>query len=287
MASTILVTGASGNVGREVVCALQSLDQPIRAAVPDEENARLVPGEGIDTVLLDFYHPDTYPAALDGVGRVFLMRPPAIADIERTLAPFIDAAQAAGVEHVVFLSLMGVNPRVPHHRVEHKLKHSHIPHTLLRPSYYMQNLNTTHAADIRDRDEVFIPAGRGKISFIDVRDIGEVAAGIFTGHGHVNQAYTLTGSQALSFAEVADIFSEVLGRPIVYANPSPDQFARRMRANGLPEELITVMLGLYATVRLGLGAKVTRDAQKLLGRPPIPFRQYVEDYAGHWQQTGI
>jgi uncharacterized protein YbjT (DUF2867 family) len=207
------------------------------------------------------------------------MRPPQIADVERFLFPAIDAAQAAGVRHVVFLSLMGVNPRVPHYKVEQKILASGLPYTFIRPSFFMQNLDTFYRDDIRLRDELFVPAGRAKTSFIDVRDIGVVAALALTGEGHRNKAYTLTGSEALDYYQVAEIFSAVQGRSIRYVRPTPGEYAARQAALGVPDEFIEVMRSLYWTVRLGIGAKVTGELGELLGRQPIKMAEYAADCA--------
>ena len=216
----------------------------------------------------DFGRPETFRPALDGVGKLFLMRPPQISEVERYIFPAIDAAKDAGVKRVVFLSLMGVNPRVPHYKVEEKLVASGIPYTFLRPSFFMQNLDTFYRDDIRLRDELFVPAGGAKTSFIDVRDIGAVAGQVLTEDGHENKAYTLTGSEALDYYEVAHIFTRVQGRRITYRRPTPAEYAARQKALGVADEFVTVMRMLYWTVRLGIGKKVTPDLGELLGRPP-------------------
>ena len=116
-----------------------------------------------------------------------------------------------------------------------------------------------------------------------MRDIGAVAAKVLSEPGHLGQRYTLTGSQALDYFQVAKIFTRVLGREIRYANPTPRQYEARLRQQKMPEALIQVMLGLYFTIRWGFGAKRTHEAQRLLGRAPITLDQFVEDYAGQWQ----
>jgi len=274
----ILITGATGNVGQEVVKELRRRGQQVVAAVRDERDAGRSPAD-VDKVTFDFGRPETFAPALAGVEKLFLMRPPQIADVERYLHPAIDAAQTAGVQQIVFLSLMGVNPRVPHYKVEQKILAAGIPYTFLRPSFYMQNLDTFYGDDIRLRDELFIPAGRAKTSFIDVQDIGAVAGLALTEAGHANRAYTLTGSEALDYYQVADIFTQVQGRRIAYLRPTPAEYAARQRALGVPAEFIAVMRSLYWTVRLGIGAKVTPELGELLGRPPGTMAQYARDFA--------
>lgn len=278
----IFVTGASGNVGREVVKELQRLQQPVVAAAVSEVDAGLIPDVGAEIVHFDFGQPETYTAAFSGVRKLFLMRPPAIADVERYLFPVIDFAEQAGVEHIVFLSVIGVNQRMPHYQVEKRLAAGRVPYTSLRPGFYMQNLNTQYRDDIRLRNEIFVPAGRGKTGFIDVRDIGAAAAKVLAESSHTNRAYALTGSEALNYYQVADLLTQALGRTITYRKPSPQEYGRQMRARGIDEQFLQVLLGLYKPIRWRLGGKVTTEFNQLLGRAPIKMRQYIQDYASSW-----
>lgn len=273
----ILVTGATGNVGREVITELRRRGATIVAAVYNEQDAQRAPAD-VATVPFDFARPETFAPALRGVDRLFFMRPPQISDVARYLHPAIDAAREAGVRRVVFLSLLGVNPRVPHYEVEQKIIASGLPYTFLRPSFYMQNLDTFYRDDIRLRDEIFVPAGSAKTSFIDARDIGAVAGLVLTEAGHEGKAYELTGSEALDYYEVADIFTQAQGRTITYKRPTPAEYAARQQALGVADEFVDVMRMLYWTVRLGIGKKVTPELGELLGRAPLAMAQYATDY---------
>ncbi len=281
MSGAILVTGATGNVGREVVRELAARGATVRAAVFNAADAARLPDGASETVRFDFLDPTTFPAAYDGVDRLFLMRPPPISNVKRDMQPAIDYAARAGVRHITFLSLIGVerNRIVPHAKIEKLLMQSGVPWTMLRCGFFMQNLDTTHRADLVEADDIFVPAGGGRTAFIDARDIGAVAARVLTEPGHASTAYNLTGSEALSYTEVAAIMGEELGRPITYSNPSPLAFARRFRQRGYPGGYINVMLGIYLTTRLGMAAGISPDVERLLGRPPITLRQYVKDYA--------
>ena len=284
MEGKILVTGATGNVGAAVLNALPRENGPVVAAVRDVERARRRFGDTVEYVPFDFRRPETFAAAFAGVQRVFLVRPPDLANVPRDMAPALGAAAEAGVESVVFLSLLGVerNRVVPHHRIERLLRDSGMAWTFLRASYFMQNLDTTHRDDIREHGEIFLPAGRGRTSFVDVRDIAAVGVRALTEGGHAYRAYPLTGGEALDYDQVARAFTEVLDRPVRYANPSPLAFVRRMRARGLPLGFILLMLALYTTARLGLAATVTDDTARLLGRPPIALHRYIADYRQSW-----
>lgn len=273
----ILVTGATGNVGREVIEELRRRGQRVVAAVLDGRDTQRVPAD-VETVPFDFGRGETFAPAMRGIDKLFFMRPPQISDVERYLHPAIDAAAAAGVKQIVFLSLMGVNPRVPHYKVEQTIKASGIPYTFIRPSFYMQNLDTFYRDDIRLRDEIFVPAGEAKTSFVDVRDIGAVAGMALAEPGHEGKAHTLTGSEALDYYEVAESFSGTQGRRITYKRPTPAEYAARQKALGVPDEFIDVMRMLYWTVRLGIGKKVTPELGELLGRAPVTMAQYAMDY---------
>jgi uncharacterized protein YbjT (DUF2867 family) len=285
MGELILVTGASGNVGREVIRALKWRGVAVRAALYDSAG-ELSPEEAADAARFDFTDPSTYADAFNGVTRMFLMRPPPIGNVERDMRPAINYAAGRGLKQIVFLSITGAerNPVVPHARIEALLRASGAPWTMLRCGFFMQNLNTTHRADIVEHDDLFVPAGDCRTAFIDARDIGAAAARVLTETGHEGQAYTLTGSEALTYREVAAIMSEELGRPIGYSNPSSLVFARRMRKRGHPWGYIGVMVALYLTTRLGMAEAVAPDAARLLGREPITMRQYVRDYAASFNR---
>jgi uncharacterized protein YbjT (DUF2867 family) len=283
MSATIFVTGASGNVGSELIRLLQRDKHSLRIA--DRQSSVQQASDGIVAVPFDFGTPASFKAALAGVERLFLMRPPAISNVRRYIFPVIDAAREAGVKHIVFLSLIGVekNRIVPHYKIEQHIIASGLDYTFLRAGFFMQNLNTTHRREIKERDEIFIPAGIGKTSFIDVRDIAAVAACALTQAGHANQTYELTGAEALDYHQVAALCSGILSRTITYRNPSLRQFVRRQRALNTPWPFVLVMAGIYTTVRLGLAARITADTWHVLGRAPVSFNEYVVDYQAAWE----
>jgi len=243
-------------------------------------------GPGVEACAFQFGRPETYAPAFEGIRRMFLLRPPQISNVARDMFPALQASKAAGVQRIVFLSLIGIeqNTAAPHYQVEQWLKASGMEYTFLRASFFMQNMNTTHRDEIRERDEIFVPVGRARTSFIDVRDIGAVAALTLTQPGHAGQAYDLTGGEALDYYQTADLFSAVLGRKIVYKNPSAAAyFLRRLRlGGGLMYALVTTWL--YTNTRGGMAAAVTGEVERLLGRPPIAMRRYIEDYQEAWKR---
>jgi uncharacterized protein YbjT (DUF2867 family) len=271
----VLVTGSTGNVGVEVVMRLLKSGTQVHAAV-FPGRGKTVP-EGAYAVPLDFEDSTTFAGALDGVDRVFLLRPPQMSDAH-AMRPFIDAIREARIKQVVFLSVQGAgsNPFVPHHGIEQYLKKSGLNWTFLRPSFFMQNLSTTHRADICERDEVYVPAGKGRTNFIDVADIGEAAAVVLTTSGHDHKSYELTGDQALTYTEVAETLSKACGRQITYPRPSSRQFKERMKAAGHDDEFISVMGSIYAIAKFGMAAGTTDEFQKLVGHKPTTLAEWAK-----------
>lgn len=284
MTARILIIGALGNVGKEVVQNLQAAGATVRAADLHQEKLQQMFDATVECVRFDFTDPQTYEAAFHGIEKMFLMRPPQLANIKRDMLPAIVAAKHAGVQHVVFLSLIGIESAkfVPHYKVETYLKEQGFETTFLRCSFFMQNLNTTHRKEIRERSEIFVPVGNAKTSFIDVRDIGAVAANCLIDNGHANQNYDLTGSESLDYWEAASILSKVLERKIVYRNPNPLYFLVASIRRGTPLPFALVMMGLYTSTRFGMAEPITKDVESIIGRSPITFEQYAEDFKEAW-----
>jgi len=286
MAGTILVTAATGTVGRHVVAALVGRETealPVRAGTRDPDGSREHFDAAVETVDFDFARPETWGRALDGVDGLFLVRPPGVAVDD--LTDFVDAAARVGVAQIAYLSTLGAekNFLIPHHRIETHVAAADVSHTFLRASFFTQNLHEVHGRDVRDHDEIFVPAGSGATSFVDAQDVGAVGAVVLTEPGHENVAYDLTGSTALTYDDVAAVFSDVLDRPITYADPSIPAFVRRMHSRGEPLGYVLLMVAIYTTARLGLAGRVTDDVRRLLDRDPRTVRDYVADYADRFR----
>lgn len=283
--SSVLVTGASGNVGSHLVELLRAREVSVKAGARSPE-AFEGPG-GVTPVTLDFEDPGTFAGALAGVDRVFLMRPPHMSDA-KAMRPFIEAMRVADVSQVVFLSVQGAgaNPFVPHHGIETLLKRSGIEWTFLRPSFFMQNLSTTHRADIAERDQIYVPAGRGRTNFVDAADVAEAAAVCLTTAGHGAKAYEITGSEALTYEQVAHALSTACGRPITYPRPTAKQFKTRMKETGHPEDFISVMSSIYALAKFGMAAGTTDDFERLVGRRPTTMAEWAASNSACFRPSG-
>lgn len=283
MTAPVVVTGATGNVGRAVVASLGAAGVPVRAAVPTVQ--RVEPPEGEEVAHLDFHDPSTFRPALAGASGLFLLRPPAIARVGPTLNALLDVAAELGVGHVIFSSVAGAdtNRVVPHHRVERHLQASGLDYTILRPGFFAQNLGDAYRTDIRRDDRLFVPAGHGRVAFVDVRDLGDVAAVVFADPAsHRSRGYTLTGPQAVTFFEVARLLTQTLGRPIRYRPASARAYVGHLRSEGLPAGKIVVQTLLHLGLRRGDAEAVDPTVRTLLGREPRSLETYISDHREVW-----
>lgn len=284
MESVILITGALGNVGTQVVKMLQAAGQKCRAADIDREKLRERFGDSVECIRFDFMDPTTFVQTFEGVEKMFLVRPPQISNVKRDMFPAIDAAKQAGVRYVVFLSVIGIEKTtfIPHYKVETYLKEQGFQTTFLRCSFFMQNMSTTHRQEIRERNEIFVPVGNARTSFIDVRDIGSVAACLLTEDGHAGRNYDLTGAEALDYWQAAHILGETLGREIKYQNPGMIRFLVETIRRGASVSYALVVTGLYTSTRYGMAETVTDTVERLTGKKPITFKIFTEDFRDVW-----
>ncbi|MDP1921108.1 MAG: NmrA family NAD(P)-binding protein [Myxococcales bacterium] len=271
--TTVLVTGASGNVGREVVRACVAAGFDVRAA-------------GTGGVRFDFTDRATWGAALSSVDFVFLLRPPPLGDMSATLNPFVDAAFAAGVKHLVFLSVSGAETKtwVPHRKVEDHLKTTKGNWTVLRPGFFAQNLGDAYRRDVQEDSRLFVPAAQGRVAFLDVVDLGDVTARVFQEPERFrSKAIRLAGPEAVTFEQLAAQLTSVLGRRISYEPASIVGYVWHLwRKRGLSLMQIVVQTVLHVGLRSGDAEAVDDEQVELLGRPATPLRGYLERNRQAW-----
>lgn len=280
--STILVTGASGTVGADVVQALEAQYPGHRVL-----KASSRPQEGEGWVVFDFLHPETYRPWLDEVNRVFFLRPPALASVDQQFGAFFQAlTECRHLEAVVFLSIQGADtmPWVPHAKIEQTLVARNLPWVFLRPAFFFQNLSGTHGKEIRETGCLTLPAGAGRTAFVDTRDIAEVAAKILAEpQGHVGRSYELTGTENLTYTEVMAELSLVTGETLKYRPVGFLRFYHHCRRRGIDRGMTLVMSLLYGLCRTGQASRLSPQMEELLGRPPRCLTEFAKDYADVWR----
>lgn len=278
------MTGATGNVGAAVVQQLRDRQIPCRqgshraTSVTGASEAQVVPFNFLDAT--------TFEPAVQGCTAVFLLRPPAISNTRQTLIPFVEVARRAGVQQVVFISVAGAadNPVVPHHAVEKHLRQGASGWTILRPGFFAQNLGDAYRQDIVEDDRIFVPAGSGRVAFIDVRDVAEVAVkALIEPATHQGQTYTLTGPEAVTFEHVAAILSAELGRAIAYHPATIPGYLIHLRRRGMAWPQAIVQTVLHVGLRFGQAEAVDDGTlSELLGRSPRHLQDYVRDHQERW-----
>ncbi|MGQ9635598.1 MAG: SDR family oxidoreductase [Bryobacteraceae bacterium] len=281
MNQALLITGASGVLGRAMVNAALKAGFKVVQAVRDLKKTNPV----APAVRFDYTDPATFAPALAGVSKLFLMAPPLDMDAPAKLSPVIAEAKFAGVEHAVFISAYGVNhdEQAPLRAVEHLVMDSGIGYTILRPNFFMENFSEGFlAAGIKARGSIDLAAGDGKTSFISVQDIAACSVAAFQAPPD-GQEYDLTGAEALDHAEVARIISEASGRPIEYHSLYEEEMLAGARAAGMPEPVVRYLAALYSAVRAGHAAAITGDVEKLTGRTPIRFAEFARAAAASWR----
>jgi uncharacterized protein YbjT (DUF2867 family) len=281
----ILVTGATGTVGSEVVRLLVAAGQTVRAFVRSPQKAsQKLRGLNVEQVQGQFESADTLRKALDGVDRLFLLSSGA-QNLEANEPRVVEEAKRYGVKHVVKLSVMGAD-RQPgitlerlHRGVEKKLESSGMKWTFLRPSAFMSNM-LNNAASIKQQGKFFGPFGKGKLAYVDPRDVAAVAAKVLAGpSGHEGKAYVLTGAEALTQAQVAEKLARAVGRKVEFVDVPAQMAKQGMLHVGLPAPAVEMVLELAALIRDGKAGAVTQEVERITGSRPRTFDAWAKENA--------
>lgn len=280
----ILVTGATGHIGAELVRELGASKMKFRALVRSAGKAETIRASGGEAVVGDYGDAAVLNAAFRGVETLFLLTPtgPDKVAVETRI---VEAAVRSGAARVVKLSAAGADARSSylfgrlHREVERRIEALGVAWTFLRPSFFMQNY-LMFADSIRSHAAIFAAAGDGRHPDIDVRDIAAAAARILTEHGHDGRAYVLTGAETQSLADAARKIATITGRDVRFVDVAPEDARKAMSAAGIPEWQADALLDLYAWFQEDegtAGSAVTPTLQEILGRPPRTFEAFVRE----------
>lgn len=285
--TTILVTGATGTIGSQVVAALKGRkDVTVRAAVRSAAKAEALKGDNVTPVDFEYTKPELLQKAVAGVDKLFLVTPFTPDQVELG-ARLVDAAKGAGVKHLVKVSAMGadVEPGIQlgrwHRTLERYILGSGLAYTFLRPNNFMENFINFYPPG-KD-GAIYLPWGQGACSFIAGSDVAEVAVQALTSGGHENKAYELSGPEAFTIAQAAATLGEVSGRKVHYVDV-PEAAARKaMLDMHMPEWMVDAMMELHGIDKAGYAAQVTDTVRAVTGHAPVSFAQFARKHAAAWK----
>ena len=287
---TILVTGATGTLGSEVVKQLSSATPAvnIKAGVHSAQNVKKVKdGDRVEVVLIDYNKPETLKEALSQVDKLFLLTPD-VPNAHELASNMVIEAKKAGIRHIVKQSVMGADLEANvgtlrlHRQAEKIIEQSEIPFTFLRPNEFMQNFINFHSPSIKNNNAFYLPLEDAKVSLVDVRDIAAVAVKSLTedrSDKHNNKTYLITGPEALSYHQAAEILSNATGKKISYVNISEEETRGAMKEMGMGDWLINTISELHDYFRKGNASQVSSAVEEVTEKKPISFSQFAKDYA--------
>ena len=278
----ILITGATGNIGIEVIKCLQKSLIPLNiiAAARDATDNVKLKAYNITVKEFDLTDASTFADAFKNIDVLFLLRPPQISSVKKYFLPLIKSAIQTKIKHIVFLSVQGVEKSsiIPHHKIEKLIIESKIAYTFLRPAYFMQNFTTTLNNDLVNKKRIYLPAGNAKFTLVDVRDIGNVAAIVIANAAnHINKSYVLTCNQKFNFEEMAERLSVGLGVIIKYESPNLLNYYITKRREKTQFMLIMVLIMLHYFPRFEKEPEITNCINDIAGNEAISFETFISD----------
>jgi uncharacterized protein YbjT (DUF2867 family) len=259
----------------------------VKAGTRNPERCAKLFADAVEVVHLDYDVTESWDAAVQWADRVFLVPPPFDPDADQRLVPFLDWAVQSGTRHVVLVSAMGADAReqLSLRRVERRLVGTGVAWTILRPNIYMQNFARGFVArSIRDTGLFRLSAGEGRVSFVDVRDVADIAARVLSRDEDFDKAYTLTGPAALGHADVAQAIAAVIGKPVRYESIEDGRMRELLTTTTQwSTAQVDTFVALLGAIRAGERETVSDDAQQLLRRSPSSFERFARDHADSWR----
>jgi len=274
----ILVTGATGTIGRRLVQRLSELHAEF-------DTLSSKPGSGLQG---DFRDIRSLERAFAGVHTLFLLLP-LVPDKLQLADNALTAARAARIRHIVRSSAAGADTKSPmslarlQGMIDAKIGATGIAHTLLRPTSFMQNWVRFLAPQVKN-GAVHLPHGSGAQSMVDVRDVAEAAAAVVLDPAaHTGAVYTLTGPQALTDAQMVSEIARTIGREVRYVDAPEAAAVQSMQSTGMSEIMVDWFMSLHQTIKQGRAAKITEDVQRLTGHAPRRFADFVVENTSAWR----
>jgi uncharacterized protein YbjT (DUF2867 family) len=284
--TTILVTGATGTIGGQVVKALRgAAGVTVRAAVRRVDQAQGLAGDNVTPVEFDYGDAGSIAKAVDGADALFVLLP--ISDAQVELGARLVAAAKSSVKRVVKLSAIGceIEPGIQfgrwHRAVEKQIEASGIAWTFLRANNFFENFVNFYPPDAQGN--IYLPWGDGACSFVAGGDVAAVAKVALTTPGHEGRAYTVTGPEAITIAQAARAISEVTGRAIAYVDVPEAAAEQGMRSAGMPAWMVSAMKELHAIDKAGYAAAVSDDVERVTGRKATTFLAFARASAARWK----
>jgi uncharacterized protein YbjT (DUF2867 family) len=284
MHETILITGATGTVGTQLVKTLSNLNVKVRAGVHSLIKGEKLKLPHVELCEIEYHKPGSLTAAFTGVDRVFMITPftPQLVKDGKII---IDAAKAAGVNHLVCLSASGADadPGIQlgrwHREVEKYLQDSGLNYTILRPTSFMQNFVNYFSDSIKDENVIYLPLGDGKVSFVDVRDIAEIACHVLTTDKYFGQALEITGPEAISCQDIAQAISGATGRDVTYVDVPEDGARQAMKDAHTPDWMIDALMELHGLCKAGYAGNITETTQDVTGHKGHTIQEFAHQYS--------
>lgn len=279
----ILITGATGNIGHEVIRFLfdNNTTNHIIAGVRNIDKARsefkIYPQ--LDFVQFDFEDSATFNNALKDIDCIFLLRPPHLSDIDTYFAPLIKKIKEKEITQVVFLSVQGAEKSkiIPHNKIEKLITDCGLDFIFLRPSYFMQNLTTTLLNDIQTKRKIILPAGKAKFNWIDIENIGEVTAKLLNDfENYKNRVIELTGYENKDFYQVTDLINDIIDNKMKFDNANFLRFYWTKKNDGLNAGMIIVMIMLHFLPRFQSEPKISDFYEQLTGKKPTTLKEFIK-----------
>lgn len=278
---TIVVTGATGNVGSPVMTNLIAQGYAPRAVVREKINNPAWENAGVEQIEADLNDVESLAKAFDGADKVFSLSP-LVENMVELGKTAVEAAKRAGVKHLVRSSALGADINAPitmgrwHGEVEQAIENSGLDFTFVQPASFFQNY-LGYADTIKKNNAFYLPMGEGKVSLIDVRDIAAVAVAALTEDKHAGKRYAVTGGESLSCADISEILTDVLGRKINYVDVPEDKARKQMLDSKMPDWMVKMVMELNGIGKAGYLAEVLPTVTEVTGQKPRTFRAFVEE----------